>query len=324
MPTMGLSHAGRWAWPADPAIWAGVLWDCVKRLAVPGPRNEDVRMDTLSTNDMIRIAVAIAIFAGLFVSDLITPVEMNEVQLYPVALLPLYRVQLRLLMPFFSIVAITLIVLGYCIAPDPDFWDGLSNRTFSVVMVVVTAASLMRLAISERKLTLRALTDPLTGVFNRRTFLDLSSKEEARARRRGSLTSVLMIDIDHFKRVNDTYGHPAGDLVIKTLAETATKSLRPTDILARYGGEEFVITLPETDRAVAQRIAERLRAALEKAVVSTEAGDIRFTISVGVATFASGISIMDAMGSADQALYRAKQNGRNRVELAEEPVASHA
>jgi diguanylate cyclase (GGDEF)-like protein len=277
----------------------------------------DARMSSFTLSDLLRIAASLAICGALFASDLITPVEMNEVQLYPLVLLPLYRVQLRFLLPLISAITIALIVLGYSLAPDPDFWDGLSNRTFSIIMVVVTALSLARLAISERKLMLRALTDPLTGVFNRRTFVDLSNKEAVRARRSGSLTSVLMIDIDHFKRINDNYGHPVGDLVIKALADTATKCLRPTDILARYGGEEFIVTLPETDDDVARRVAERLRSALESQIVQGDNAEVRFTVSVGVVTFATGVSIASAMERADQALYRAKQNGRNRVEIAE-------
>jgi diguanylate cyclase (GGDEF)-like protein len=311
--SLGLGAAARGA-------WRGVVpWFAPSRRF-----DGDLRMRSVTTGDILRICFSLAICAGLFVSDLITPVEMNEVQLYPLALVPLYRVQLRFLLPLVSLIAITLIVLGYCLGPDPDFWDGLSNRTFSVVMVVLTAVSLGRLAISERKLTLRALTDPLTGVFNRRTFLDLSNKETARAQRTGSLTSVLMIDIDHFKKVNDTFGHPVGDLVIKALAETATKGLRPTDILARYGGEEFVITLPETDSDVAKRVAERLRAALEKLVVPADGKEVRFTVSIGIATFATGVSISAAMARADQALYRAKEGGRNRVELAEPPLVEAA
>jgi diguanylate cyclase (GGDEF)-like protein len=320
MTMMGVSPPSLQMQPVDPrAAWRGIA----ERLAPAGRYDGDARMGSVTMSDLFRIAFSVAICAGLFLSDLITPVEMNEVQLYPLALLPLYRVQLRFLLPLVSLAAIALIVVGYCLEPDPDFWDGLSNRTFSVVMVVVTALSLGRLAVSERKLTLCALTDPLTGVFNRRTFVELSNKEAARAQRRGSLTSVLMIDIDHFKRVNDTYGHAVGDQVIKALAETATKGLRPTDILARYGGEEFVITLPDTDAAVANRVAERLRAALESLTIPVDGAEVRFTVSVGVATFSTGISITTAMEHADHALYRAKQNGRNRVEVAE-PVAEAA
>ncbi len=292
----------------------------------PHANDGGMMLDGVSARDWVRIALAGVLCAILFLSDLVTPVEMNEVQLYPLALLPLYRVQVRYLMPLFTMVTVALIVLGYSIAPDPDFWDGLSNRTFSILMVLVISVALARLASAERKLMLRALTDPLTGVFNRRTFIDLSSKEEARARRTGTLTSVLMMDIDHFKNINDSYGHPVGDLVIKALAETATKGLRPTDILARYGGEEFVVTLPQTDVEVASRVAERLRAALEQATVSTDDGkQVRFTVSIGIATFTTGVTLAEAIESADQALYRAKQGGRNRVENADllepEPVA---
>jgi diguanylate cyclase (GGDEF)-like protein len=288
---------------------------------------EDMPMPAVTMNDVLRIALAVLICIALFLSDLITPVEMNEVQLYPIAFLPLYRVQVRFLLPLFALISIVLIVLGYCLEPELDFWDGLSNRTFSVLMVLGTAIALGRLATAERKLMLRALTDPLTGVFNRRTFLDMSSKEEARARRRGTLTSVLMMDIDHFKRINDTYGHGVGDQVIKALAEVATKGLRPTDILARYGGEEFVVTLPETDGDVAHLVAERLRASLEQAVVKADGvGEVRFTVSIGVATFATGVALARAMERADQALYRAKDGGRNRVEITEllEPAIAAA
>ncbi len=294
-------------WPA--------LISRLRRCYAPASQYDTGGLSTeMTKNDLFRTAIAAVLCIALFLSDLITPVEMNEVQLYPLALLPLYRVQARFLLPLFSAAAIALIVLGYSLAPDPDFWDGLSNRTFSIAMVVVIAIALSRLANAERQLMLRALTDPLTGVFNRRTFIEMSSKEEARARRSGSLTSVLMMDIDHFKRINDTYGHGVGDQVIKALAETATKGVRPTDILARYGGEEFIVTLPETDADVAARVAERLRAALEQQAVKTEeAGDVRFTVSIGIATFMSGVPLATAMERADQALYRAKEAGRNRV-----------
>ncbi len=274
-------------------------------------------MASVTGADWVRIGAALALCGILFFSDLRLPVEMNEVQLYPLALLPLYRVQLRYLLLVFAGLSICLIVLGYSLVPDPDYWDGLSNRSFSIVMVIVIAVALHRLATTERELMLRGFTDPLTGLFNRRTFLEMSGKEAARARRHGKATSLLMIDIDHFKRVNDTYGHGVGDLVIKALADTAAKMMRPTDILARYGGEEFIVTLPETDPEVATRVAERLRAALEQLVVPADGREVRFTISIGVATFFTGVPLDQAMERADQALYRAKEGGRNRVESAE-------
>src|SRR6266851_5027928 len=128
--------------------------------------------------DLVRMGLSAVLCAVLFLSDLVAPVEMNEVQLYPLVLLPLHRMTTRCALWAFSVLAIGLIVFGYSLAPDPDFWDGLTNRSFSIVMVLVTAAALHRLATSERALLLQALTDPLTGVFNRRTFVDLSNKEE--------------------------------------------------------------------------------------------------------------------------------------------------
>jgi diguanylate cyclase (GGDEF)-like protein len=161
----------------------------------------------------------------------------------------------------------------------------------------------------------RALIDPLTGVFNRRSFFEFSEKEAARARRGGSMLAVLMADIDHFKRINDNHGHPAGDAVIKELAEVCGRTLRPSDILARYGGEEFVVSLPDTDEQQALIVAERLRAAVEAAAVISEKGPIQFTVSIGVAGCPGHSSLHEAIARADQALYRAKRGGRKRVEI---------
>jgi diguanylate cyclase (GGDEF)-like protein len=250
----------------------------------------------------------------LFLSDLVTPMEMNEAQLYPLALVPLYRVKIRHVLPLFCGLGIALIVGGYALSPSPDLWDGITTRTFSVMMLVVTAFSLIKLSGYERKLLMQSLTDPLTGLLNRRSFLELSGKEEAHTRRRGNALSVLMLDIDHFKRINDTYGHGIGDLAIKALADISAKTLRPTDILARYGGEEFVITLPETDSDHARVVAERLREAVADLSIPIDGGKLQFTVSIGVSTYARGEPLDQAIERADQALYRAKHNGRNRVE----------
>jgi diguanylate cyclase (GGDEF)-like protein len=129
-----------------------------------------------------------------------------------------------------------------------------------------------------------------------------------------------MVDIDHFKRVNDTHGHPAGDTVIKELADVATRTLRPSDILARYGGEEFVVSLPDTDQEQALVVAERLRKAVEATAVVSEAGAIRFTVSIGVAICTHRTPLKDAIERADKALFAAKRNGRNRVEVSQSVV----
>ena len=162
-----------------------------------------------------------------------------------------------------------------------------------------------------------ATTDGLTGLSNRRTFtstLEARLKEAQRYRRP---LSLLLLDIDHFKKVNDTWGHPAGDAVLQGVAGIAQNQARETDLVARYGGEEMALILPETDVKGALAIAERVRKAVEGARHPTEQGAVQVTISVGVATFPmAGEDPAALLESCDKALYRAKQGGRNRVELA--------
>ncbi len=267
----------------------------------------------LKTPDWVRAAIAVLLCTALFTSDLITDVEVNESQLYPIALLPLYRIRSKQLLWLVAGLAMALTALGYIVDPPADIWDGVTNRTFSIVVLFVTAAGMSKLAEYERRLLIDSITDPLTGLLNRRHFMALSSREETRSRRHDLAFSVLMLDIDHFKRVNDTYGHPVGDLAIKALADICTKALRPHDILARYGGEEFVLTLPQTDTDGARIVAERIRAMTEQLALATDQGTIRFTVSIGVTTYRRGKDFEQVIGRADQALYRAKQNGRNQV-----------
>lgn len=176
--------------------------------------------------------------------------------------------------------------------------------------------------ISERKATeeeLRRLatTDSLTGTANRRQFMETAEKELARLRRYGRAVSVLMLDVDHFKSINDNHGHAAGDQVLVGLADVCRDCLRECDIIGRLGGEEFAIVLPETDEAVAMEVAERLRHRLSEMRIQSRGGDIRFTVSVGVAAALSAdISIEAALSRADHALYAAKRAGRDRVILA--------
>ncbi len=169
-----------------------------------------------------------------------------------------------------------------------------------------------------------AVTDALTSTFNRRGLVQLGEREVERAQRFQHPLSVVMLDIDHFKRVNDTYGHPIGDRVLCALADCCRANMRTVDIVARYGGEEFVMLLPETDLASAVQVAERLRQTVEKAQVSVEVDEqmtgrtVHVTVSQGVVTMSPDTPTLAALFErVDQALYVAKQSGRNRVAVSE-------
>lgn len=163
-----------------------------------------------------------------------------------------------------------------------------------------------------------AITDELTSLYNRRQFFVLSEHALSHARHTGHLISVIMLDMDHFKQINDTHGHACGDYVLQAMAERFKGGLRETDILGRYGGEEFVVLLPDTDVAAAYTIAERLRADVEQTPIQADELLLRVTISIGIASAAGGmLTLTELLARADYALYEAKRGGRNRVVVAE-------
>ena len=160
-----------------------------------------------------------------------------------------------------------------------------------------------------------ATTDSLTGLHNRRYFMESASQELDRARRYQTPLSLLLLDADHFKSVNDRYGHPVGDQALQALAIIGRRVLREVDLFARIGGEEFAILLPQTDHAAARNVAERLRQAIIDQPIATEDGPLRLTVSLGLTSLGSAPADLDELlRRADVALYQAKQNGRNRVE----------
>ncbi|MCA9559320.1 MAG: diguanylate cyclase [Myxococcales bacterium] len=168
-----------------------------------------------------------------------------------------------------------------------------------------------------------AIRDGLTGLYNHRHFQEQLLTEFARARRYAQPLACLMIDLDHFKRINDTCGHPFGDEVLKQLARTLTEVARQADIIARYGGEEFVVVLPSTDLEGARRFAERVRAEVAARPVQADGQSVDITLSVGVATNGTpGVDSERALiKRADAALYEAKRAGRNRVCVADDQEA---
>lgn len=171
---------------------------------------------------------------------------------------------------------------------------------------------------SEDKYKSLSQLDPLTGIYNRRQFFVLAGRELKKALRYKRELSVLMLDLDFFKRINDTYGHAIGDKVLQITAQTISRNLRAIDIFARYGGEEFIIMLPETSCSGAIQVAERIRANIEKKPLLIDGKiKINLTISIGLCSEKVGgfedVSIEKLIDRADQALYEAKRTGRNRV-----------
>ncbi len=161
-----------------------------------------------------------------------------------------------------------------------------------------------------RELSLR---DPLTGVHNRLAYQERAEEEQARWQRYGAPLSVIVFDLDHFKRINDNHGHRAGDLVLKTTAQLARSQMRQVDFFARYGGEEFVALLPETPLEAARVVAEKVRAAVEGFRFHSRGKRVDVTVSCGVAQLREGDTVATAFQRADKALYGAKERGRNRT-----------
>lgn len=162
----------------------------------------------------------------------------------------------------------------------------------------------------------QAIRDPLTSLYNRRYFEEEVYKRIMNSKIDNQPYSVLMIDADHFKRVNDTWGHKIGDKVLIELASTCERALRDVDIVARYGGEEFVIYLDSVNAKKAKTVADRLRETISEIVVHSDEGDeVRFTVSIGISSYEVSDNIDTLIKTADEALYKAKENGRNRVEI---------
>lgn len=189
-----------------------------------------------------------------------------------------------------------------------------------IVMIVGATMGYTLLAAErlQEDLNQQARHDPLTNVLNRRAFLQLAEREMARATRRKTPISILIMDLDRFKELNDTYGHPVGDIVLSRTARLLNDQLRAQDIFARYGGEEFIALLPDTDKAGAIITAERLRTVLEKSLINTGRQSLSITTSIGAASSAHGSEILgELIATADLALYEAKRTGRNRTVAAD-------
>ncbi len=196
----------------------------------------------------------------------------------------------------------------------------------ALLLVTITGIVLLGMVLSrewerlrnETHLRTAAGSDPLTGLANRRQFDQTAALVLATARRHGRPLAVVSLDCDHFKSINDRFGHDGGDLVLKALADLMRHTVRTEDLAARFGGEEFIILLPDTTEAAATVLAERLREGAERLTVRTPAGPVSLTVSLGVAELGDGQGREHLLAAVDKALYRAKNAGRNRVERASE------
>lgn len=176
----------------------------------------------------------------------------------------------------------------------------------------------------EAELREQAIRDPLTGLYNRRYLLETVQREFKLAKRRRKTISILLLDIDHFKSINDTYGHNAGDSVLQATALLLQQFARETDLACRYGGEEFLLLLPDIPPAPAAQRAETLRQTLQETPIPYKDLRLHITVSIGLATYpANGKDYPEILQKADQALYAAKQHGRNRVTLAPPEKTTH-
>lgn len=207
--------------------------------------------------------------------------------------------------------------------------DALANYQWQAMLVLVAMVAVlsfglgfvyMNLERAERRSFELAMRDALTGLANRRAILDLLRSGLARARRQGQWLSVLMVDIDHFKAVNDNHGHQAGDAVLRQVAQTLASRLRAQDQIGRFGGEEFLVLLPDTQAEGARVLADALRQAVQLSHTDWDGQQIVVTISIGVCGCLPGErdGPESLIAAADRAMYQAKRLGRNRVELVAE------
>ena len=279
--------------------------------------------------------VGVAILFLAYILYRAGPAREGLVLLYPLALLfGVLRLSAKRLM-LLAVLALaahgTVLHLSYLQDDYGDMDPDTALAEFAVLMIVLPWFAVMggyvnrmrlRLADSNRELSGAlerieelAIRDELTGGYNRRFMLDALARERSRAERLSEPFSICLLDIDHFKSVNDTLGHAAGDAVLHELPGVAGQGLRGIDVFGRFGGEEFLLVLPGTDLEGARLVAERVRAAIEAAQFPGLPAGRRITVTLGVAERAAGEDIRMLLKRADRALYAGKGAGRNRVEV---------
>jgi diguanylate cyclase (GGDEF)-like protein len=258
-------------------------------------------------------AAIVAIYATLTASQLWSERRKTLQRRWPAIVVPVLH----------GFVLMLPILLGGLLRPHDDAFAGsIWVTVFSIELVLYAVATVfvIFMLVSERVVTAHktaASTDPLTGMFNRRGFAEATSRVIEREANAGRPVTVLIFDLDHFKSINDRFGHSAGDEILKLFATVVLSTLRITDLSGRVGGEEFAALLPcPLEEGVIA--AERVREAFADSGIVVEDGPVDTTVSIGVAGGPAGTELEVLLAAADSALYQAKRNGRNRVEAAEE------
>jgi diguanylate cyclase (GGDEF)-like protein len=257
----------------------------------------------------------VAIYAGMTASELWSERRKTLQKRWPAFFVPLLH----------GFVLMLPILIGDLLAESGVFasvW--VTAFTVNLVLYAVGTVFIIFMLVSDRTVRAHktaASLDPLTGMFNRRGFAEATARMIEREAAAGRPATVMIFDIDHFKSINDRFGHPAGDEVLKVFASVVTNSLRISDLSGRIGGEEFAAMVPCTIEEAAHA-AERIREAFESCGIVVDDGPVVTTVSIGVAGGPAGTELDVLLASADTALYQAKRSGRNRVEIArEEPIS---
>jgi diguanylate cyclase (GGDEF)-like protein len=255
----------------------------------------------------------VAVYAALTATELWSERRRAQQKRWPALAVPALH----------GVVLMLPILLGDLLHPHGDIFGGsIWVTVFSVELVLYAVGTVfvIFMLVSERTVTAHktaASMDPLTGMFNRRGFAEATSRVIEREANAGRPVTVMIFDIDHFKSINDRFGHPAGDEILKLFATVVINTLRITDLSGRVGGEEFAALLPcSLEEGVIA--AERVREAFESSGIVDETGPVDTTVSIGVAGGPAGTELEVLLAAADTALYQAKRGGRNRVEAAEE------
>lgn len=276
-----------------------------------------MRWRTVTVSAVFCVQMCSAIFALLDV-----PAPRRRSQLLTAAAFGLLALVLGVRTAFEGLRSETLV---HVFAPAP-----MQTIVFGIAAVFPTVAMLgFVLMCSDRlhqELERQATVDSLTGISNRRTLGELAARAIAAAHRHQRALAVLLVDADHFKKINDVYGHEVGDEALQTIAATLQCALRGEDLFGRLGGEEFVVVMPDADESAARAGAERLRHAVEQVALVARHRRVPLHVSIGVAVIAAGDDFASMLRRADQAMYAAKRGGRNRVigptELSRLPVAA--